>query len=395
VKGGRKSFTLTACLVHCPAEPCFLDLCLCIVIELALKIMDTLAVYIPQIDGLRAIAVSMVVVTHCFGPLIAPGGHIGVDIFFVISGYLITTLMVKEAESAGTISIKNFYMRRLFRIAPAFLTVNLFVVLTVLAGSFVSTNLNVLWELRNVLFAMTSSMNWARAFGWTEGGFLGHTWSLSIEEQFYLLWPLALSFALAKNVRPKTLVFGILCVALALASWRVLLAFRGGDAAQVYNRTDTRADGLLLGCAIALVGEIRLPVCLQQLWFAPFALLIAVFMFLPWDSKILLCGGYGLVAVCAAWILLLVIYDAAPFVFVLRFGVAIWLGKRSYSLYLWHFPIVMVFAYAKVASIWTGMLALVIALVAADLSYRMIERPFLQLKTIYSAGGAGPRRPSR
>ncbi|MBW8892184.1 MAG: acyltransferase [Burkholderiales bacterium] len=335
--------------------------------------------YLPQIDGLRAVAVSAVVIDHCFGPRILVGGHIGVDIFFVISGFLITGLLVEEIDRDGRASLRDFYLRRFLRIMPALLGVSLFVVAALLAGSLVARRLDLWGELRNVLYALASIMNWARAAGWTGGGFLGHAWSLSVEEQFYLVWPLLLN-ATAGRLDHRRYAMVLIGAMLALAAWRGFLAWDGASADRLYNGTDTRADGLLLGAALALSGVRRLPAILLKLWPVPVLCLAVVAVSTPWSAPLLAYGGFTLVALCAAWLVALAVDDRAPFVPWLKSPFALWIGKRSYSLYLWHYPILMVFSFAGVRSRLTDVVTVVASLVAAHLSYRLIEQPFLRLK---------------
>jgi peptidoglycan/LPS O-acetylase OafA/YrhL len=349
-----------------------------------------MARYLPQIDGLRAVAVSAVLIDHCFGPRVLVGGHIGVDIFFVISGFLITGLLVDEIGRAGRASLRDFYMRRFLRIAPALLGVALFVVVALCAGSLVAKRLDLWGELKNVLYALASIMNWARAAGWTGGGFMGHTWSLSVEEQFYLLWPLALNATL-KRLERKHYVTLLICAVVGVAVWRGLLAWNGASAERLYNGADTRADGLLLGAALALAGTRWLSAFPRWLWPVPLVVLTAVAVSTPWSAPFLAFGGFTLVAVCAAWLVALAVQDDAPFVAALKSPVALWIGRRSYSLYLWHYPILMLFSFAKIRSPLTDIATVLLSLLAAHLSYSFIEQPFLRMKDRFLAlGRRGP-----
>jgi len=351
--------------------------------------------YLPQIDGLRAVAVSAVLIDHCFGPQILVGGHIGVDIFFVISGFLITGLLVEEIDRNGRASLRDFYVRRFLRIAPALLAVSLFVVAALLAGSLVARRLDLWGELRNVLYTLASVMNWARAAGWTGGGFLGHAWSLSVEEQFYLVWPLLLN-ATAGRLDRKRYAMVLIGAMLALAAWRGFLAWNGASAERLYNGADTRADGLLLGAALALSGVRRLPAILLKAWVIPVAGLAVVAVSTPWSAPFLGYGGFTLVALCAAWLVALAVDDRAPFLPWLKSPVALWIGKRSYSLYLWHYPILMIFSFAGIRSRLTDVLTVVASLVAAHLSYTLVEQPFLRLKgRVLRLRGGGARSEGR
>jgi peptidoglycan/LPS O-acetylase OafA/YrhL len=149
--------------------------------------------YEPALDGLRAVAIVAVMIYHANERLL-PGGYLGVDLFFVLSGYLITRLLSEELSINGKVSFFDFYIRRFLRLTPALWTLLVFcVALAVASHRRVSS-------LVSVAIAATYLMNWNRAFHWASQGLLPHTWTLSIEEQFYLLWPLA--FVFIRRYRP-------------------------------------------------------------------------------------------------------------------------------------------------------------------------------------------------
>jgi len=207
---------------------------------------------IPSLDGLRAVSIGLVIGSHCISGLasrfngfpsmeIGLLGQPGVDVFFVISGFLITYLLLKEFDRAGTISLKRFYLRRFFRIFPAFY-VFLAVVGLLWRGGVVSFN------LRSYVTAATYTYNYSRlASGWA----LGHCWSLSLEEQFYLLWPPCL--ALLGRKKSSYLAFGIIALSPVSrgVSYFVAPAFRGSEGIMLHTRLDT----IMFGCLIALLWE--------------------------------------------------------------------------------------------------------------------------------------------
>lgn len=167
------------------------------------------------------------------------GGYLGVDVFFVLRGFLITTLIVEEFDRAGSVSLKNFYIRRILRLAPALIA--LLTVYCIVSLVTLSENL----ARKNYLEALITAAylsNWARAFSIHPPDFLGHTWSLSIEEQFYMLWPILL-LGLLRWIRRRSHVV-LIAVALALVAGieRVLLAMAGATSERLYNGLDTRAD---------------------------------------------------------------------------------------------------------------------------------------------------------
>ena len=186
--------------------------------------------YYKGIDGLRAVAVLTVMASHAKVPYIR-GGFMGVDIFFVISGFLITTILLKEYSNRGSISIPNFYMRRILRLMPALLL--LFSFLLIYACLF--TNLKfVRITLIDELVTLLYSQNWALALGYHPRGYLAHTWSLSVEEQFYFLWPLILGLVLRIFKTPQQLVMFVIFLIAVVICNRVLLFEEGASYRRLY-----------------------------------------------------------------------------------------------------------------------------------------------------------------
>lgn len=329
-----------------------------------------------ELDGLRAVAVALVVIFHVFGEDSLIGGYIGVDVFFVISGYLITGLLIAEFERSGGISLKRFYIRRIRRIWPAFTGLLAVILIAALFRVAVYGSDADGWIILSVLSA-TSLMNWARAFDYNPGGILGHSWSLSIEEQFYLMWPPLLIACLRFRTRKQLLV--ILAVTILLsAGWRTYLTMHGLPPARTYNGLDTRADALLIGSFLAVYGAGYVSVRVKGIWTAlANIILVSIIFFAPWNSVFMNTIGFTIAAVCAAvWVAIAV--KPTPFVrYVLGSKIAVWIGLRSYSLYLWHYPIMiwltMTGMPSDIRKIWT----LLLSFILADLSYRLVERPFL------------------
>jgi peptidoglycan/LPS O-acetylase OafA/YrhL len=195
--------------------------------------------YEPSLDRIRAIAISSVVIYHATAQRILPGGWAGVDIFFVLSEYLITRLLIEELEFTKRIDFKKFYMRRILRLAPAFLVL---LIAQLILSNFAKD------IIESATISATYLMNWNRAFRWIPQGILGHTWSLSMDEQFYILWR-ALMLLLYRR-RP---LLWISLAIVSIASWRSFLALDGSDPERTYNGFDTHADALMIGCAMAVV----------------------------------------------------------------------------------------------------------------------------------------------
>lgn len=335
--------------------------------------------YEPSLDGLRAFSVLSVVICHISEDSL-PGGWAGVDTFFVLSGYLITRLLAGELVASGKINYRQFYIRRALRLGPALVCLLAFVVLLVLY--FRDINL-----LRAAALSLIYMMNWNRAFGWFPPTLLGHTWSLSMEEQFYVLWPGLFSFVHKRRpILWLTLAFAV------VTAWRVILASAGADPERTYNGFDTHSDGLLLGCIIALLSRHRLGAVLSKGVVIPVVGMLLIFRYLDVRTYFAETAGFLMSAIFAAWIILALEHDswlkkflsAKPFVFT---------GRISYGWYLWHFPIIRLALYAMTrihTSISEGTELIVVdgacfvlSYMVAVLSYRYVETPFLRLKKRY------------
>jgi peptidoglycan/LPS O-acetylase OafA/YrhL len=340
----------------------------------------------PALDGVRGVAVGLVVLFHTWTAA-APGGLIGVDIFFVLSGFLITTLLLEERRLTGRTSLPRFYTRRALRLMPALLVVLLWCVLM--------AALEPTWRLaaptlRAVPFSLGYVANWAYAYG-ADLGLLAHTWSLSVEEQFYLLWPLLL-IGLMRWRGPRTALLacgvGILTVWVA----RAVMVAHGAGWLPVYGSFETRADALLAGCALALAGHLgllrRLPGWLvAAAGLLGFAALAAVIR-LPDPYGWLLHGGFGVVAIATSLLLAaLVTRSWSPLVSLFSLRPLVALGRVSYGVYLWHFPLILMI-YPQVASrgVASFVVILGLAFTLASISYVLVETPFLRVKR--GLGGA-------
>ena len=313
---------------------------------------------IPSLDGLRAISITFVIVAHLVKwKHISPGvagsyGGLGVHVFFVLSGYLITSLLLREHERTANINLGEFYMRRAFRIFPA-------------AFVFMGVVIVLFWRdmsWTHIAAALLYVANMDDYRPWI----FGHLWSLGIEEQFYLLWPLTLK----KWYRHRTRI--LLCVMLATPLLRTAcfaLKINNG----FLGSLPLFADQLAIGCLLAMFGP-RLPrigkwvalpavaIILLSPWFpatSPLGTLFALFVFRP------------LVHVSIAVIVLHVIQ--VPYWF-LNWGPIAWLGKVSYSLYLWQE------LFCSNASLHSGFVLVLPALACACLSYYLVEQPMLRLR---------------
>jgi len=337
--------------------------------------------YAPAIDGLRAVSILLVFSVHANSQW-APGGAIGVDIFFVISGYLITGVLLDEYSKCRGISIKNFYLRRMLRVGPAFA----FLLLVYLALSFTFVAPDHRGDhLRAIFYSSSLVMNWTRAFG-LPSGMIGHTWSLSVEEQFYLVWPLIFA-ALVVGSRRK-LIFAIAAFVLIGTLWRMWLALQADAQGRIFFGSDTRANQIFVGCLLALVPMQAISRLAARTWLVPAAALgtiVAAGTTVPrWFDLV----GSLIVALSAAWLIAAVrSAQQTTLSRILGAGVCVAMGRLSYSFYLWHLPIIVGLAGRSIVTAETlPFVAFLLSLTAAAFSYFVIEKPFLRMKVRYSAG---------
>ena len=312
--------------------------------------------YRPALDGLRALAIISVVAYHAY-PDAVPGGYIGVEIFFVLSGFLITRLLLDERAATGTISLRGFYARRARRLLPA---------VAVLASAYAVAAIVVgvprAWmSLASVGLYFS---NWVNAGGTPLASGLTHMWSLAIEEQFYLLWPVLLVGLLRM---PKHRVAAILITATVFGfAWRELLWRSGETANRVYYGSDTRCSGLLLGCAVAWLTVNGAPAWMRHLTVPALLALTSLALRPPEWDRVSPGMTLTLAALCTAVLLTGGLHLPA-------YGLAA-IGQRAYGLYLWHAPLLALFGFLPAFSGRT-VLALVACAGVAELSYRFVELP--------------------
>lgn len=337
----------------------------------------------PELDGLRGIAILLVLLHHAGIPVIH-GGHIGVDIFFVLSGFLITALLFQEYERYGRISLKNFYIRRLLRLTPA-----LALLLTLLGAYTIAakSGAELVKTGKAIVYTALYLSDFALAFDFAKLGALEHTWSLAIEEHFYLLYPLALVLLLGKRMSRRTIfaLFGILIIAIT-----VHRTFLWGPSSQEVNRVfygfDTRADGLLIGCLLGLIASWgKLP---SIKWFLALPAALTLFfggIFVSWDSA-LYAYGLPVINLSTALVLAFALNVRTGF---LANKTLVWIGTISYGLYLWHNLIFILVRERITESPW-GILVLgsIVSVACAALSFYLLEKPCLKLKERFTTPAA-------
>jgi peptidoglycan/LPS O-acetylase OafA/YrhL len=326
--------------------------------------------HVPALDALRGIAILLVLAVHTSDDLDAlPGGVLGVDLFFVLSGFLITSLLLGEWDRDGRISFRGFYRRRALRLLPAlFAMLGIFITLAALVSESFRTDAT--WALYSLFYVVNVA---AVHEGGIESASLQHMWTLAQEEQFYVVWPLALWAALRVGARPRMLVALLGAVALALIAWRTAAWLDGAAPGYLFYAPETRSDGLVLGCLAGVAFSYglvrRVPLRLATLAVVPACFAVAAIdLQKPGLAAILL----PLFCACATVVLLACVLE--PGWWFTRLVDRSWLrglGRISYGLYLWHLPI-------YVAVGWK--LGLPLAVVVALLSYRFVERPFLRLR---------------
>ena len=340
----------------------------------------------PVLDGVRGVSILLVLIHHTefIKPIsfsILTGGYLGVDIFFVLSGFLITSLLVEEIETTGTLSFRRFYMRRILRLLPAVGAVLLFSAAVGAVVGFDRLGLTG-WRVLSIVGYFT---NWVRAYETPHLWFLSHFWSLAIEEQFYLVWPFVLFALLRSGMSRRAVLLTVTALILASVVWMAALHSSGATTLRLYTGSDTRAHSLLVGCWFSLAlhwGYLKTELAKRYQPFVHIGMIVLfTAAFKLWiGNPILYWGGSFIVAVCAGLMILgLVTSDHNRLSAVFSHPVLLWLGKRSYGLYVWHWPVFYLCASFQRPALAIPC-AVIGALFAAALSYQFIELPFLRMK---------------
>ena len=347
--------------------------------------------YITGLDGIRAIAVIMVLAYHLKLALFK-SGFLGVTVFFVLSGYLITGILISEVEEEGTIDLKNFWLRRIRRLVPAVMSMAVVII-------FVSAVVNrIIFTkgCKDFLASVLGFNNWRQIFNkvsyFEAAGVpspFTHCWSLAIETQFYLIYPLIL-LGIYKLVKSRGegrakrgLLFAGVTLLLALISviLMIVLFDPQQDASRVYYGTDTRAFSLLFGALLAILWEYRmvprrLSACVNMvLGSVSFAVLLVMTIAINGSSNFWYRGGQFFGTILTVLMVYAVLGRKTWLSRFLSNPVLKWIGDRSYSIYLWHYPIILLISKGIKASWWITLIEIVLSVVLAELSYRFIETP--------------------
>lgn len=342
--------------------------------------------HIPSLDGLRALAVVMVFLMHSpYGPTIATGGHTGVDIFLVLSGFLITSILAQEWRVKGDFSLKRFYLRRVLRLAPAML---------VCAAAMIAWDVRhdyLQWDAvrRYALSVVFYYTNLGNFFGLPVPPGLAHMWSLSLEEQYYLIWPWVLGALLRRS--PRLALWSTAALMVATSLWEFVVSH--GDTtsnSRLYLCLDTRANAALLGSALALIPwavseQARAAFGRFCARFSPAALAIIVLgvYFIPNPVQTVQMVTIPCILASGLLVAAFAFGPATPLRLWFERPKLVTLGKLSYSFYLWHFPMIFwvtTHLTPHRSRLDNSILSFLLALGCAWLSYTKIETPFLRLK---------------
>lgn len=349
--------------------------------------------YIPALDGLRAFAVLAVIAYH-LGMQWAPGGLLGVTVFFVLSGYLITSLLLIEWDNTDTIDLPQFWLRRVRRLMPA-------IVLVIVCTAALCTLLDhsLLTKLRDDMWAaLLWVTNWWYIF--QDASYfdalgapspLTHFWSLAIEEQFYLVWPVVLLVAHKAGVKRTAMRNATLAIALLSALEMALLYNPLDDPSRVYYGTDTRAFSLLIGAWLAFVWPSHLlgaqksvhltkqvRSILDGVGLVALVALLALIVFVDGFSPFLYRGGILLASILTAIVIAVMVHPASLLGRIAGAKPLVWIGLRSYGIYLWHFPLFLLMNprnFTGETPWWMYLVQVAVVFACAAFSYRFVENP--------------------
>ncbi|HEX7664631.1 MAG TPA: acyltransferase [Polyangiaceae bacterium] len=339
--------------------------------------------HFTALDGLRGVALAGVLFFHANGML--PGGYLGVDLFFVLSGFLITSLLLAERERTGTITLSAFWVRRARRLFPALLSL---MPAVAAYGWLLATPTELATVRGDALATLAYVANWrtilAHKSYWdlfAHPSPLEHTWSLSIEEQFYVVWPLFVAIVLAKGSRKALLLLSGLLLVLSIGAMLVL--FDPENVSRVYLGTDTRASGILAGAILACVlrpaasASIVRTRVVDALGLGALLFLGAAWCLLRGEDWILYHGGFWLTELACLALITCAITPGSLVARVLSFRLFTWLGTVSYGAYLWHWPVDIVLTAERTHLRGLALVGvqLAVTFTIAFVSYHVLEQP--------------------
>ena len=342
--------------------------------------------YIAGLDGLRAVAVLMVIGYHLKLPIFK-GGVLGVTIFFVISGFLITRLLLQELQKTNKIDLKNFWVKRIKRIWPAMiLMVSVTVIVCALFNRLLLSKAS-----QDYISVLLGYNNWYQIFNnisyFDNGGApspLLHCWSLAIETQFYLIFPLIIiiiaKFKSTKKERHQVLSI-VTTVLIIVSSLLMMILFNpNGDPSRVYYGLDTRCFSLLVGALLAIIVESDIKIGLTKpandiIGIISLVCVCIIVTKVTGYDAFLYKGGYLLTSILTAFVILSILRKQSMLSKFLSIPVIDWLGKLSYSIYLWHYPIIILISGGKTSPWYIMLIEVILTLVLASASYYLVETP--------------------
>ena len=352
--------------------------------------------YSPALDGLRGASILVVMGfnAHLFW---LQGGFVGVDIFFVLSGFLITALLAQEYRRTSTIGLKSFYFRRALRLLPALFALMLASIAYALV---IQPEDKASLTLKGVLYALFYVANWAQVPPNPSGiGPLSHAWSLSVEEQFYIIWPLLLLLLLKLKSKRILLaiLFSLVTISLLLNIWfwQTRVPYL-----RMYFGSDTRANEILIGCIAALLlswGAFQRTDRVRRV-FHSVALISLVGVFLSFflvrfNGAFVYNGGFTLISIGVAFLILDLLLFPSALSRLLEYAPLVWIGKISYGLYLWHFPIFeasrRIFE-GRISPVLSEIIGVALTFLVATASYYLLELRFLRLRHRFNTKDSAP-----
>lgn len=334
-------------------------------------------IYYPQLDGLRGIAILIVLFFHAKFPFFS-GGYIGVDIFFVLSGFLITSLLIQEFIKNGTIDFKKFYIRRFKRLFPALFFFIL--IYSILSYFILNKSLNLIFLESTI--ALTYTSNLFQAFQIHDLTLINHTWSLSIEEQFYLLWPILLFILLKFRFKINNIFVSIILISIFVFLWRnYLIIVESPPFIRLYTGFDTRLDSLMLGCAMSIFinyfkKDILNNIILNCILITCISYFIYIISQMSWLDIRMFTLHFYLVSISSSLFIYCILISKNKIVStIIKNKYLVEIGKISYGLYLWHYPIFRILRQEH-SPIFVLLVGGIISVLIALISYHFVEKKF-------------------
>lgn len=344
---------------------------------------------VPALDGLRAVAMLLVLGYHLGGMTKFAGGWVAMDVFFALSGFLITSLLVGEQHRTGSVSLRRFYVRRFRRLGPALVVI----LSAVMVWAWVRGGVDTFTTLRReALSTLLYVANWnlivtdRSYFASFQESPLLHTWSLAVEEQFYVVWPLLfVVLARVTRMRPGRLLVALGALLAASAAWMAFVSRHGGDPSRAYFGSDTRAQALIAGCMLAVAvgpGGVRRrpgPAAATAIGLASVAAWAVLVLTLDESTRwVYTRGGFVVIsAVAVALVYSCTVVTSGPVAAVFSNRWLCRFGVRTYSFYLWHWPVIVFLAppHVNLGPFWLDSLRVVVTLVLAEVTFRAVEFP--------------------